>query len=144
MVVPIVYALNVTLLRKMGKTVDMLPSVMLGEVFSMAIAAVFVSTWSISWHDLSLIALMGCVQLALGCVLFTKAVRYLSAVEIGLIGLLESLLAPIWVWIGVGEKPGSAALVGGLIVLASLVLNELWGRVNTSATRRQAVESVRL
>lgn len=138
--VPVVYALNVTLLRKMGKSVDMLPSILLGSVFSLVVAAPFVTTWSIGIRDLSLMAFMGSMQLAMGCVLFTWAARYLSAAEITLIGLLESLLAPTWVWIGVGETPSNAALIGGLIVLASLVLNELWGHVGR-ASRRQAVES---
>jgi drug/metabolite transporter (DMT)-like permease len=78
-----------------------------------------------STHDLTLLAFMGVVQLAVGCILFVRATPHLTAAEISLIGLLESLLAPLWVWIGVGERPSDIALLGGLIVIGSLVLNEI-------------------
>jgi drug/metabolite transporter (DMT)-like permease len=42
-----------------------------------------------------------------------------------LIGLLELVLGPLWAWLGAGEAPARATLVGGSIVLAALVLNEL-------------------
>ena len=42
----------------------------------------------------------------------TVASRYLSAGEIGLLALLETILGPIWVWLGIGERPTPLALVG--------------------------------
>jgi drug/metabolite transporter (DMT)-like permease len=57
----------------------------------------------------------------------TRATRYLSAGEIGLLALIEAILAPIWVWIGVGERPTTLALVGGLIVIGALAANEWVG-----------------
>ena len=68
---------------------------------------------------------MGVVQLAMGCILLVRATPHLTAAEISLIGLLESLLAPLWVWVGVDERPSDLALVGGLIVIGSLMLNEV-------------------
>jgi drug/metabolite transporter (DMT)-like permease len=52
------------------------------------------------------------------------ASRALLAPEIALLGLLEVVLGPLWVWLAVGEEPGSATLIGGAIVLAALVVNE--------------------
>jgi drug/metabolite transporter (DMT)-like permease len=64
---------------------------------------------------------MGVVQLGGGLVLYTRASRHLPAAELQLIATAELVLAPLWVWIGVGEAPGAATLVGGaLIVLAIL------------------------
>ena len=68
---------------------------------------------------------MGVVQLAVGCILFVRATPYLTAAEISLIGLLESILAPLWTWLGVGERPSNIALLGGGIVIGSLLVNEL-------------------
>jgi len=47
-----------------------------------------------------------------------------------LLGLVESALAPIWVWIAVGEEPGRRALTGGAVVLVTLALYTLadWRR----------------
>jgi drug/metabolite transporter (DMT)-like permease len=64
---------------------------------------------------------MGAVQLGVGLVLYTRASRHLPAAELQLIATLELVMAPLWVWIGVGETPDAATLVGGgLIVLAVL------------------------
>jgi drug/metabolite transporter (DMT)-like permease len=57
--------------------------------------------------------------------LLVLASRALLAPEIALLGLLEVVLGPLWVWLGAGEEPGRATLVGGAIVLAALAANEL-------------------
>ena len=56
------------------------------------------------------------------------AARHLAPHEIALLALLEVVLGPLWVWLGVGEAPTSSTLQGGALVLAALVLNELVGR----------------
>ena len=73
--------------------------------------------------DISLLALMGCVQLGVGCWLMTLAVHHLRAAEMGLLALTETILAPLWVWIGIGEKPGHAALTGGVLIVGALAVN---------------------
>jgi drug/metabolite transporter (DMT)-like permease len=55
------------------------------------------------------------------------AARYLSAGEIGLLALLETTLGPIWVWLGLGERPSDMAIAGGAIVIGALLVNGLWG-----------------
>jgi drug/metabolite transporter (DMT)-like permease len=142
--VPIAYGVNVTLLRRAGKQVDMMPAVLLGSLMSALAALIFSMPLAARLGDLGLLAFMGFVQLGLGCILFIKAARYLSAAEIGLIGLLESLLAPLWVWWGVGERPGSAALLGGVVVLGSLAVNELMSLRGKAAAESGAVEAMRL
>ena len=41
----------------------------------------------------------------------------------GLLALTETILAPVWVWIGVGEAPGNAALAGGVLIVGALAVN---------------------
>jgi drug/metabolite transporter (DMT)-like permease len=123
--VPLAYALNVVIVRSAGKRIDMVPSILLGSLFALMATAPLAWPFAVSLRDLFLLALMAAVQLALGCVLFIRAARYLQVAELGLIGLLETLLAPLWVWLGVGERPSPLALFGGAIVIASLACNEL-------------------
>lgn len=123
--VPIAYGINVVILRKTHAQADMVMAVLLGSFTSALITLPLAWPFETSNHDLALLALMGVVQLAIGCILFVRATPHLTAAEISLIGLLESILAPLWVWWGVGERPSNLALVGGLIVIASLLLNEL-------------------
>ncbi len=123
--VPLAAALNVVLLRRQRKRVDMVPAVLLAGLFSIVAALPFALPLTASAADLGVLALMGFIQLGLGCVLMTLATRHLAAGEIGLLALLETILGPIWVWIGIGERPSDLALVGGVIVLAALAVDSL-------------------
>jgi drug/metabolite transporter (DMT)-like permease len=76
------------------------------------------------------------------------AVPHLSAAEIGLLSLLETTLGPVWVWLGIGERPSDPALFGGMIVLTSLVVNEIVGiqrvrLVSSSLGERHRVQGSR-
>jgi drug/metabolite transporter (DMT)-like permease len=123
--VPIAYGINVVILRKSHAQADMVMAVLIGSFISALLTFPLAWPFQASNHDLTLLALMGIVQLAVGCILFVRATPHLTAAEISLIGLLESILAPLWVWWGVGERPSNLALIGGLIVIGSLLLNEL-------------------
>ena len=80
-----------------------------------------------SLHDLSLLALLGVVQLAIPCVLAVRCGRVLKAPEMALLGLLEVIFGILLAWLGAGEKPAPAVLTGGVLVIGALVFNELLG-----------------
>ncbi len=121
--VPLAFTVNVYVLRRMHARVDMIPAVMIAGIISAAIALPLAWPLTPSLPDLGFLMLLGFVQLGLGCVLMTRATRYLSPGEIGLYSLLENVLAPLWAWLGVGEKPQDLAFAGGIIVIASLAAN---------------------
>lgn len=125
--VPVAFALNVVVLRKMHAAVDMVPSVMIAGLISIAVALPIAWPLAPTARDLAVLAPMGMIQLGLGCLLMTQASRHLSAGEIGLFALIETILAPLWVWIGVGERPSELALAGGVIVFGALAANEWVG-----------------
>ena len=75
-------------------------------------------------------------QLALPCMMLVVASRYLPPAEVALLTLLEAVLGPLWAWIGVGETPGRATLVGGAIVLAAIAGNELIALYGPAKFRR--------
>jgi drug/metabolite transporter (DMT)-like permease len=125
--VPTAFSLNIIILRRAKAHVDMVPSVMLAGIFSIAIALPLAWPLTPTLADLSVLALMGCLQLGTGCVLMTIATRDLSAGEVGLLALLETVLGPVWVWLGIGERPTDIALIGGVIVIGALLFNEWLG-----------------
>jgi drug/metabolite transporter (DMT)-like permease len=125
--VPTAFGLNIVVLRRMHATVDMVPAVLAAGLISMAAALPLALPLEPSMRDLALLAPMGCIQLGLGCLLMTRATRSLTASEIGLLSLVETVLAPIWVWIGVGERPTALALAGAAVILVSLAANEWIG-----------------
>jgi drug/metabolite transporter (DMT)-like permease len=121
------FALNVTVLRKVRAKVDMLPTVMLAGWMSIALAWPLAAPFEATPRDLLILAFMGCVQLGTGCLLMVAASRHLSATELGLLALLEPILGPIWVWVLLGENPGPLALAGGTIVLSAVIANQAFG-----------------
>ena len=125
--VPIAFAVNIVILRKMHAAVDMVPAVLIAGIMSLFVSAPAAWPLTPSTHDLAVLAPMGVIQLGLGCVFMTRATRYLSAGEIGLLCLIETILAPLWVWIGVGERPTVLALAGGVVVVGALAANEWVG-----------------
>jgi drug/metabolite transporter (DMT)-like permease len=74
-----------------------------------------------SARDLLVLATFGTVTSGLAYLLFLTGSRLIPSGEAGLIALLDVVLGPLWVWLFFAEDPGAAALVGGGIVLASLV-----------------------
>lgn len=125
--VPTAFALNVVVLRRAHAHVSMVPAVMLAGIFSILIALPLAWPLSPTLRDLTVLWIMGWAQLGLGCVLMTMATRYLPASEVGLLALLETMLGPIWVWLGIGERPTNIALIGGFIIIGALLANGLLG-----------------
>jgi drug/metabolite transporter (DMT)-like permease len=68
---------------------------------------------------------LGVIQLGLSYVLYSKAIKHVTAIEAILIPGVEPILNPIWVFLILGEKPGRWALIGGFIVLISVTLRSL-------------------
>ena len=110
-----------------GKEIDMTPAVFYAGVFSAVpagvVAMVFGSGLAVPWTDFVLCTGLGVVQLGIGSVLFAMASTVVPAVELTLFALGEPLLAPIWVWIGVGEVPSISTFIGGAILIGALLLH---------------------
>ena len=84
-------------------------------------------TLVLSRHDLALCLFLGVFQYTGGFVLITLGARYLPAAEVALLSLAETVLAPVWVWLGVGEVPTVLTLAGGAIVLSAVVAQAVTG-----------------
>ncbi|HEY9532693.1 MAG TPA: DMT family transporter [Burkholderiales bacterium] len=123
--VPVAAALNVVVLRASAAKVDLIPAVMLGGGLSCLLALPFAVPFAASPKDVFLLAMLGIFQLGLPCMLLVVASRALLAPELALLGLLEVVLGPLWAWLGAGEVPARATLLGGAVVLAALIGNEL-------------------
>jgi drug/metabolite transporter (DMT)-like permease len=77
------------------------------------------------------IASLGVFQLGIAFVFFTKGIKHIPALEANLVGTLEPILNPIWVYIFLGERIRSYALIGGLVVLVGVILSAI-GSANAS------------
>jgi drug/metabolite transporter (DMT)-like permease len=123
--VPLGAAVNFVTLKRAGRSVDLIPAVLLGAAISVLLTLPFALPVRANAHDIALLAGLGCLQLGLPCMLMVRASPHLSAPEIALLAQLEVVLGPLWAWLGAGEAPAAATLAGGALVLCALLLNEL-------------------
>ena len=73
-------------------------------------------------NDMILILCMGLISTGLGMTLVINGASYLAAPEVSLIVLLETVFGPIWTWIFVNEIIAQSEIVGGLVILSSLLI----------------------
>lgn len=83
--------------------------------------AYFVDTVTLSWPEAGWLAVMGVVQFAIPYVLYSAGLRSVSAQRAVLLILLEPVLNPVWVWLIVREVPHWGTVIGGILILASVV-----------------------
>lgn len=69
------------------------------------------------------IAYLGIFQIGLAFIFFTQGIKHIPALEANLIGTLEPVLNPVWVFLFLGERMGRFAVLGGLVVLAGVVIS---------------------
>ncbi len=123
--VAFVWGLNLVVVRMAGRR-DMTPSLCVSGFLSAAVSFPLSSApGAINAHDLIVLAILGCLVLPLAFGLFIRGAHYVPAAEVALLAPIETVLGPIWVWIGVGEVPSIASLVGGAIVLAAIFVNSI-------------------
>jgi len=84
------------------------------------------SELQVSFRELSILAIMGIVQLGIPYWLFSKGLETVALQEASLIVLIEPVLNPVWVALAVGEIPSAATLAGGALIIAGLGLRYLW------------------
>lgn len=75
-----------------------------------------------SSHSWDVLLALGVGQIAIPYVLYARAIRHLSALRVALIAMIEPILSPLWVFLLRGETPSASALVGGAIILGSVVM----------------------
>jgi drug/metabolite transporter (DMT)-like permease len=109
-----------------ARAIDMLPSFIVAAFMTAAMALPWIDDFSISMHDLWICAALGIFQLGFQYVLVTMGVRHLPAAEAALTTRLTLIFAPLFAWIGAGEEPGQATLLGGVVIIAAILLHGFW------------------
>ena len=92
-------------------------------------------------QSIGIIVFLGIFQIGLAFVFYSIAIKHVPAMESTLILTLEPILNPVWVFLILGESPGSHALIGGIIVVGAITARALagagTGRKHNAATLEQ-------
>ncbi len=121
-----------TVALRWGKVDSMFPAVAIGAFFSVLTGAVVAHLLGqallVPAHDIVVSVGMGVVTLAGGMLLYTIGSRVVPAAQATLLSMTEVLLAPVWVWLALGETVSTATATGGAILLVAVLLNAFGGK----------------
>jgi drug/metabolite transporter, DME family len=126
-IMPISFAVLVIIIRKYPN-VDMVPAQFTAGIFAAIIGFLIAGNLSISPHDLFLASLAGFFQIGFGFILITIGSQTTPAAVVGVMMLTESVFGPLWAWLFINEVPPSAVIIGGSIIIFSILFQSFFSR----------------
>ena len=103
-----------------AKKLNLVPSAVVGKLIIALFAIFFVKDYSLNNNDIYIVPLMCVMCVAIPFVLVTIAPRFITAAEVNLFFLLETIIGPIWVWLIIKEQPSPETIVGGAIIVLTI------------------------
>ena len=103
-----------------AKKLNLVPSAVVGKLIIALFAMLFVKDYSLNNNDIYIVPLMCVMCVAIPFVLVTIAPRFITAAEVNLFFLLETIIGPIWVWLIIKEQPTPETIVGGAIIVLTI------------------------
>jgi len=86
----------------------------------------------ITLKSIASIAVLGVIQIGVSAILFSIAIKRVSAVQANLIAVIEPVFNPMWVFLVIGENPGINTLIGGVIIILAVTMASI-----INASRRE-------
>jgi len=124
-----------TVLIRRHPEIQMAPAAALATLLTAVVALPFAEPLTTRPRDLALLVFFGVGQFSGGFLMFMIGARLIPAAESALLGMLETVLGPVWVWLVLNERPASGTLVGGALILGALLANTLIDLVRSSRAR---------
>lgn len=128
-----IYALICTNLFALGfvilaryKEINRLTITASAGICSAIVSFIFINSYAINTNALLILLLAGVLISPLARVLIGNGTKSLPASEVSLLMIIETIMAPIWVWLVLKEIPASSTFIGGAIILTTLVFNSLY------------------
>ena len=106
-----------------AKSKNLVPAAVVGKLFVASFALFFIESFVLQDKDLFIVPLMCILCVAIPFVLVTIAPRFITAAEVNLFFLLETIIGPIWVWMIIKEQPSIETLLGGLVIIITIAIH---------------------
>ena len=119
--IPINFAILVMIIRKNTK-IDMVPAIFYSGIFSLIYGFFLAESFEFTKHDLWMGFLLGVPQLAVSFVCITIGSRTVESATVGILMLMETLCAPLWVWLFLNEIPPISVFIGGAVIISAIIL----------------------
>jgi len=124
-IMPVSFAVLVIVIRKYPN-VDMVPAQFTAGIVAAIIGFFIAGQLSISFHDLFLALLAGFFQIGFGFILITVGSQTTPAAIVGVMMLTESVFGPLWAWLFINEVPPAAVVIGGSIIIFSILFQSFF------------------
>jgi drug/metabolite transporter (DMT)-like permease len=128
-------ACAITISRSSGK--DMGFTALVGVILPCMVAAFMVSKGGFQVEAPWWILFNGAVIMPISFFCLANGPKYISGAEVAMFYLLETVLAPVWVWMIFSEVPSRNSLIGGVILITALVFHSVW-QLHQGRKRRMA------
>ena len=128
-IMPISFAILIIIIRKYP-SVDMVPAQFIAGVFAAIIGYFIAGKLSISLHDLFLASLAGFFQIGFGFIFITIGSQTTPSAVVGVLMLTEAVFGPLWAWLFINEVPPVSVLVGGGIIVFSILFQSFFSKKN--------------
>ena len=106
-----------------AKSKNLVPAAVVGKLFVASFALLFIESFVLQDKDLLIVPLMCILCVAIPFVLVTIAPRFITAAEVNLFFLLETIIGPIWVWLIIKEQPSIETLFGGIVIIITIAIH---------------------
>ena len=106
-----------------AKDRNLVPSAAVGKLLVAIFAVFFVENFELIETDIFIVPLMCIMCVAIPFVLVTIAPRFITAAEVNLFFLLETIIGPIWVWLIVREQPTLETIQGGIVIITAIAIH---------------------
>jgi len=126
-IMPISFAILVIIIRKYPN-VDMVPAQFTAGIFAAIIGYVIAGKLSISLHDFLLASLAGFFQIGFGFIFITIGSQTTPSAIVGVLMLSEAVFGPLWAWLFINEIPPLSVLLGGGIIIFSILFQTFFSK----------------
>jgi drug/metabolite transporter (DMT)-like permease len=125
------FSLSLKLQRDRRPDVDPIGAIILGNfLVALLCAPLALRGFHPTPSQTGILLYLGVFQIGVAYLLFNAGMRHLSATGAVVTGTLEAVLNPIWVFLGIGERPSAWALLGGLLILGTIIWYSLPPRLS--------------
>lgn len=113
--------------KQIHKTEDTMIYIVVGNILVCLFCLPLIfNNLTLDFTQFLILLYMGIFQIGISYIIFNEGIKYISATESMIIAMLEAILSPIWVFLGVGEVPSGYAIAGSLIILITIVWRNLF------------------
>ncbi len=113
------------LCMRMQQDVSILETILLGNILTALIGAPFYFLQTPTVVNWLALFYMGTLQIGLSFVIYSIAIKHVKAIDAVLMQVVDPLLNPVWVFLVIGEAPGTWAVAGGLTVLIAVTYRNI-------------------